>query len=183
MVCSSALSFLNGKICAIQKSSIIIIIIKMTRLHSDTRTTTKSPKTTENFVQPKPGARLQRKSDDDDGWLLAREDLGEGGRSVLARSVEAAESESWCAHPAALWTDEGLGWGWFAYCSRVLHRKKAKQSCTVKWILHAPCDIIVINWKFKHELWIKSLFFSQMSASAERRRIISGVYAARRRTQ
>ena len=29
----------------------------------------------------------------------------------------AIESDSWCAHPPALWTDKGLGWGWLGCCS------------------------------------------------------------------
>ena len=49
-------------------------------------------------------------------WLIPRRRglLGrlEGWWSVLARSLVAVESESWCAHPTALWTGERLGWGW-----------------------------------------------------------------------
>ena len=43
-------------------------------------------------------------------WL--DEDCLEGWWSILACSLVALETDSWCAPPTALWTDEGLGWGW-----------------------------------------------------------------------
>ena len=53
---------------------------------------------------------------DDDGWFLADEDFWEGWWSVLACSLVAVETNSWCPHPSALWTHEGLGWGWKGCC-------------------------------------------------------------------
>ena len=47
-----------------------------------------------------------------DGSFLADEDCWEGCWSILACSLVAVETDSWCAPPTALWTDEGLGWGW-----------------------------------------------------------------------
>ena len=57
-------------------------------------------------------------SDDDsvDGSFIADEDFWEGWWSILACSLVAVETDSWCVHPTALWTDEGLSWGWSVYC-------------------------------------------------------------------
>ena len=44
--------------------------------------------------------------------------LREGWGPALAHlSVAAAEPCCWCTAPAALWTGEGLGWGWLGDCS------------------------------------------------------------------
>ena len=48
----------------------------------------------------------------DAGRFPADEDFGEGWWSTPACSLVAAESDSWCTHPTALWAEEGLGWGW-----------------------------------------------------------------------
>ena len=46
-------------------------------------------------------------------WLIPRRrELGEGWWSFLVCSLVAVESNSWCAHSTALWTDKGLGWRW-----------------------------------------------------------------------
>ena len=51
-------------------------------------------------------------NEDDTGWFLADEDCWEGWWSVLACSLVVVESDSWCVHPTAFWTGEGLGWRW-----------------------------------------------------------------------
>ena len=43
--------------------------------------------------------------------------LREGWGPALAHLSVAAESCCWCTAPAALRTDEGLGWGWLGDCS------------------------------------------------------------------
>ena len=53
----------------------------------------------------------------DDYRFLADKDFWEGWWSVLACSLVAEESDSWCPHPTALWTGEGLGWRWSRCCS------------------------------------------------------------------
>ena len=55
-----------------------------------------------------------------DSSFLADEDLGKSWKSTLARSLVAVQSHSWCAHPTALRTDEGLGWGRLECCSLFL---------------------------------------------------------------
>ena len=47
-----------------------------------------------------------------DGSFLEDEDFGEGWWSILALSLVAVETDAWCAHPTALWTDKDLGWEW-----------------------------------------------------------------------
>ena len=56
----------------------------------------------------------------EDGWFLAHDDFWEGRWSILACSLVAFQSDFGCAHPAALWTDEPLGWGWSRCCSLIL---------------------------------------------------------------
>ena len=56
----------------------------------------------------------------DDGWFLADEDFEECWWSILACSLVAVQFDSWCAHPTALWSDEGLSWGWLGCCSLFL---------------------------------------------------------------
>ena len=46
--------------------------------------------------------------------------IWEGWRSDFACLLVAVESDSWCADPTALWTGEGLGWGWLVGCSLFL---------------------------------------------------------------
>ena len=48
----------------------------------------------------------------DDGSFLADQDCWEDWWSVLACSLVAVETDSWCAAPIAFWTDDGLEWGW-----------------------------------------------------------------------
>ena len=64
--------------------------------------------------------RLSRLTRLCEGWFLADEDFWEGWTSVLVCSLVAAESDSWCAHSTALWTDEGFGSGWLVCCSLFL---------------------------------------------------------------
>ena len=55
--------------------------------------------------------------DDNDDWFLADEDCWESCWSVLACSLVAVGSDSWCTHPTEIWTGEGLGWGRLRGCS------------------------------------------------------------------
>ena len=52
----------------------------------------------------------------DDGWFLADEDSGKLSVSSVSSLLVAVEPDVWCANPSALWTGEGLGWGWFKGC-------------------------------------------------------------------
>ena len=52
----------------------------------------------------------------DNVWFITDNDFGEGWWSVLACSLVVVESDSWCAHPTALWMGEGLAWGWLGGC-------------------------------------------------------------------
>ena len=54
------------------------------------------------------------------GSFLSDRDCWEGWCSILACSLMAVETDSWCALRTALWTDKGLGWGWSGCCSLFL---------------------------------------------------------------
>ena len=48
--------------------------------------------------------------------VKSRQGFWEGWWSVLMSLLVAAQSNSWCVVPAALWTGKGLGWGWLGCC-------------------------------------------------------------------
>ena len=56
-------------------------------------------------------------------WWLSQRRQGfrkDGGSSLACPLVAVDQSNAWCADPPALWTSEGLGWGWLGGCSLFL---------------------------------------------------------------
>ena len=124
-----------------------------------------------------------------DGSFLTDEDFGEGCWSILACLLVTVESDSCCAHPTALWTDEGLDWGWLGCCSLFLlpaffleasclsasnlqlafltdgHQpSRSEASCSHDWWLIPACASCLFSWSLYHFLEAPQLHFPSWSS-------------------